>query len=104
MGIPRLLQDLLPYAERAVLGNVPADDESLKITCLVIDGPSLVYYVYNKLLAHHVSLSPSSSLAPPSYADINAAVVQVLSDFESYDVDMSAMPNHLLRLLLTSIV
>ena len=57
MGIQRLSQDLLPYAQIAVLGQNDGRGHTRTITQVVVDGPSLVYFVYNKL----VRLAPPTS-------------------------------------------
>ncbi|KAJ5885330.1 hypothetical protein N7495_009840 [Penicillium taxi] len=50
MGIPHLTKHLLPYGKTAVLsGN--QNQELSHVSSVVIDGPSLVYYVYDRLLA-----------------------------------------------------
>lgn len=43
MGIPYLTKHLLPYADTVVLGG--------EVQSIVIDGPSLVYHAYYRLLA-----------------------------------------------------
>lgn len=48
MGIPYLTKHLLPYADPVVLG--PSDSECPSVQDVVIDGPSLVYQVYLRLL------------------------------------------------------
>jgi hypothetical protein len=49
MGIPYLTKHLLPYADPIVLG--PSDSGRPSVQNVVIDGPSLVYQVYLRLLA-----------------------------------------------------
>ncbi|KAJ5624722.1 hypothetical protein N7510_001031 [Penicillium lagena] len=49
MGIPYLTKHLLPYADPVVLGV--SDSECPSVQDVVIDGPSLVYQVYLRLLA-----------------------------------------------------
>jgi hypothetical protein len=93
MGIPRLSHDLLPYAERACLGTGgtsaesaqrPEADTSAVITSLVIDGPSLVYFAYNKLLAYRYSAGTTVLL--PTYSEINEAVHHFLSELQAHGV------------------
>lgn len=88
MGISRLSQDLLPYAEAVVLGkpDTTTTTPSTTIDCLIIDGPSLVYFVYNKLLAHQDLHSLTPSPLPPSYAEINAAFLHLLNEFRAHGV------------------
>lgn len=51
MGIPYLTKHLLPYADTVVLGGDDEPDGLPRIQSIVIDGPSLVYHVYYRLLA-----------------------------------------------------
>lgn len=85
MGIPRLSQDLSPYAERVSLGSScpPTQTQPAEgvVTSLVVDGPSLVYSVYNKLLAYRPS-------ATPTYEEINEALLHLLSEFTDHGVDI----------------
>lgn len=86
MGIPRLSQDLNPYAERVYLGTSPLSISAHKIDQLVIDGPSLVYLIYNKLLAYRASRSPVLDGGLPRYAEINQGFHHFLSDLEKCGV------------------
>ncbi|KAJ5116507.1 hypothetical protein N7456_000855 [Penicillium angulare] len=52
MGIQSLTKHVLPYAETVVLDGGPSTTNSPpRVRSVVIDGPSLVYHVYYKLLA-----------------------------------------------------
>ncbi|PLB44674.1 hypothetical protein P170DRAFT_393160 [Aspergillus steynii IBT 23096] len=53
MGIPRLTQHLLSFSDTALLGRKAntRQQESENIESIVIDGPSLVYHVYGRLLS-----------------------------------------------------
>ncbi|KIV84600.1 hypothetical protein PV11_00372 [Exophiala sideris] len=89
MGIPRLSQDLLPYAERVSLGTSSGQSPQAKqgvVTSVIIDGPSLVYYIYNKLLAYKSASTPTLTAHLPSYAEINQALTQFLSEIEDRGV------------------
>ncbi|KAH0844963.1 hypothetical protein FOPE_09423 [Fonsecaea pedrosoi] len=91
MGIPRLSQDLSPYADRVILGappqtSTPADATIIKD--LIIDGPSLVYWVYNKLVAHQRLNSITSATLPPTYGEINRTLHHLLHDFQARGVNI----------------
>lgn len=51
MGISYLTRHLLPYAETVSLGGQSDQYEPPQVRAVVIDGPSLVYHVYHRLLA-----------------------------------------------------
>ncbi|OCT51793.1 hypothetical protein CLCR_08209 [Cladophialophora carrionii] len=90
MGIQRLLQDLLPYAERVVLGASPRSaTETTHVEALIVDGPSLVYFVYNRLLAYHCLNSLTSFALPPTYDEINQGVRQVLDDLQTHGITIA---------------
>lgn len=77
MGIRGLTKHLLPYAEIRVLGN-PAEGQSgspyHEGRNVVIDGPSLAFFIYRRLLAH--SLDGSSIIdSIPSYSMLGRAAV-----------------------------
>ena len=89
MGIQRLSQDLLPYAELGALGtSAPAMAETATIQDLIIDGPSLVYFVYNKLLAWLSFNSVTPTTRTPSYGEINLGVFRVLADIQDHGVSI----------------
>lgn len=99
MGIPKLIQTLQPFAERVILGQCSSGSNDkrsarsigsdllpiLRIASVVIDGPSLVYHIYHRLLSFKVSFlsSPSSRLHPlqnqPAYSEINRAVLAFIN-------------------------
>lgn len=89
MGIPRLTQDLAPYEDNVLLtGHKPLSEDTRPcITRAVIDGPSLVYAVFSRLLpfqSHKVK--PTDAPATPSYSEINDGVLHFLRDLESHGV------------------
>ncbi|KIW20308.1 hypothetical protein PV08_00883 [Exophiala spinifera] len=89
MGIARLSQDLLPYAERTALSASQASQEEPKpVTSLIIDGPSLVYYIYNKLLAYKISTSPTLVAQQPSYEEINQSFTKLLLHLDTQGVEL----------------
>ena len=54
MGIPRLTKHLLPFSEPTLLkGQNQSDsaEDNICVDSVVIDGPSLVYYVSSQLLS-----------------------------------------------------
>lgn len=86
MGIPRLTQDLHPYANRVDLGTSTLSAGANSIQHLVIDGPSLVYLIYNKLLAFRASRSPFQDGGQPRYSEINQGFRYFLTDLEENGV------------------
>lgn len=86
MGIPRLSQDLNPYAESVHLGTSTLPLNTDRTDGLVIDGPSLVYHVYNSLLAYRVSRSPVLDGGVPRYSEINQGFQHFLLAFEECGV------------------
>lgn len=91
MGIPKLMQDLLPYAEAIVLGCPREEQPRLTLPVIrkvVIDGPSLVYYVYSRLYPRCDS-SVAGVDAQPSYTEIHLGVVEFLATLTSRQIDMS---------------
>ena len=92
MGIPRLSQDLLPYADRVVLGASPQASftptlaAAANIPNLIVDGPSLVYFVYNKLLSHGWLRSLTATSLPPIYNEINQGIQYLLKDFKNHGI------------------
>ncbi|KAI9036541.1 uncharacterized protein KD926_001678 [Aspergillus affinis] len=66
MGIPRLTQHLLPFSDTVLLGrgvNTEWEDHE-NIESIVIDGPSLVYHVFSRLLAWSDSKVNSPDIQP----------------------------------------
>lgn len=53
MGIPRLTQHLQPFSDTVLLGRRlnSQQEEQNHVESIVIDGPSLVYHVYWRLLS-----------------------------------------------------
>jgi hypothetical protein len=90
MGVPKLMQDLLPYADEIVLGCGTGEASRHAVPVIrkvVIDGPSLVYYVYSRL---HPRYDPSMAGvdAQPSYTEISLGVVEFLRVLTSRLIDM----------------
>ena len=105
MGIPKLTQTLQPFAERVILGAHSSKNNDQqnrspissipKVTSVVIDGPSMVYHIYHRLISvktqsltpfNHRSLSPKSRhplLFQSTYAEINHAVLTFIIYLQS---------------------
>lgn len=93
MGIPRLSQDLRPYAEGVTLHSSSQGSHQNPdvISSMVIDGPSLVYYVYHKLLAYKSLRTPTLVAQIPTYHEINEALRQFLSNLEADNVEVQKL-------------
>lgn len=90
MGIPRLISHLEPYAVSTVLGCKTAKcNEHQRLERAIIDGPSLVYHVYHRILAHK---SPSKNHidAVPSYEELGKAILVFLDELENHGLAMYA--------------
>ncbi len=90
MGIPKLTQDLAPYAEFTTVGRGSDGHQSnlLTVEKWVIDGPSLIYHAYNDLLTSKVSLSASASGSLPTYQEVNGAVEAYLPTLEKHGIHL----------------
>ena len=91
MGIPKLMQDLLPYADEVILGSRKGELSRLPspvIRKVVIDGPSLVYDVYSRLCLR-CDWSMAGVDAQPSYRHITLGVAEFLTALTDRQVDMS---------------
>lgn len=82
MGIPHLLRHLAPYAETIVLGcKAKSCEEHPTAEKIVIDGPSLAYYIYYRILAHRpADLCPVDAI--PSYDELGKAVLTFLEELQ----------------------
>lgn len=94
MGIPRLTQDLQPYLEDAIISSTTTSTSTVRVEKLVIDGPSMVYHVYNRLTAHPIGhLQDDKDIySPPCYTELCSAVDHFLQDLESCGAEMCAIP------------
>ena len=104
MGIPKLMQDLMPYAEDVVLGRSTAQPEPHRLTWpvvnkVVIDGPSLVYYVYSRLYPR-IASSVVSIDAQPSDTEMSLGVWEFLAALTSRQIEVSDSRNPILTYLL----
>lgn len=84
MGIPYLTRHLLPCADAVVLGSSDIT-ELPRLQSIVIDGPSLVYHVYYRLLA---SMSPACNVldVQPTCNEVSRGVVSFLYQLASLGV------------------
>ena len=92
MGIPRLKGHLERYSQSGRLGRCIYDCQAPLSSTVVIDGPSLAYHIYSRLVA----LQPQQ--AQPSYQELGEAVLNYLCKLEDANVDVYA---HRLSLLLS---
>lgn len=88
MGIPRLKKLVQPYAKSTVLGcKTPGCEEHPDSNQVIIDGPSLAYHIYYRLLAHKDSdLCPMDAV--PSYKDIGTGILIFLDELQRHRVLM----------------
>jgi hypothetical protein len=91
MGISKLRQDLMPYAEDVCVGHATpkrAMSAATPVICkVVIDGPALVYSVCARL-SPRSSSSVAGVDAQPSYTEINRGVAELLAALNTRQVDM----------------
>ncbi|PGH29726.1 hypothetical protein GX50_07509 [[Emmonsia] crescens] len=88
MGIRYLTHHLLPHAQTVWLRNTKNNDQSGKnISCVVVDGPGLVYLVYNRLLSWSEGRSNVVD-AQPSANEVSIGVMQFLLSLRGLDVRM----------------
>ena len=86
MGIQGLTVKLQPYATPATLGSYN-ENESQDTSRVIIDGPSLAYYVYYRLLAcKHASLNAFD--AAPSYKELGQGALVFLDTLNEHNVVM----------------
>ena len=92
MGIPRLTQDLAPYTETAILGRANHESEdAIVIDSIVVDGPSLVYHVYNALIRHRILEAGTGAARIPTYHEIGTAAEFLLAELTSHGVNIEAI-------------
>ena len=84
MGIPKFFSDLQPYNECVQLGATQ-DADIPTVSCVIVDGPSLVYCIYYRLLA---SSQRASLVASISYDLICSACASFLAELERSGVDV----------------
>lgn len=92
MGIPKLIPTLQPFAERVIIGNSNPDTQLTsndttsirpRVNSVVIDGPSLVYHVYHRLLSLNAGQKELSTRYPllfqPTYSEIIQSVLAFIN-------------------------
>ena len=91
MGIPRLTQDLSHYTELAVLSSrSEGNEDEVPISKIVIDGPSLVYHVYDGLL-RRMTPAEIASATMPTYSEVIAGVGSLIKALCDKGVMLEAM-------------
>lgn len=87
MGISYLTKHLLPYAETVSLGRQNGQDVPPQVHAVVIDGPSLVYHVHDRLLAW---TDPSCDIldVQPTCDEVSRGVVSCLLQLANRGVEM----------------
>lgn len=89
MGIPRLTQDLQPYLENATLSAEADIAAGVAVQSLVIDGPSMVYHIYGRILSDRLAQTDVSTVCDvPTYSLLNIATQQFLLDIEIRGIEM----------------
>ncbi|KAF7511532.1 hypothetical protein GJ744_004120 [Endocarpon pusillum] len=117
MGIPKLIQTLQPFAERAIIGNTNPDTQLTsndstsihpRVKSVVIDGPSLVYHVYHRLLslkaAQKENAKPDNTprrierstrhplLFQPTYSEIIQSVLAFINHLtDQHDIEVQTI-------------
>ena len=98
MGVRRLFSDLQPLAESVRLGSATSPSSDIaNITSLVVDGPSLIYHVYSKLLNYKLS---GCHQMLPTYAEVNESTKCYLETLKDHGVIIQslffdgALPTH----------
>jgi hypothetical protein len=87
MGIPKLTSDLQQLTEQTILGRSKAN-KTICVQNLVVDGPSLVYYVFHRLLAFKTAKGFGPLDNAPNYSEISEGIKRLLGDLESHGVVM----------------
>lgn len=90
MGILYLTKHLLPHAECVLLGQEDDEDSAAalpRVRAVVIDGPSLVYHVYLRLLAWMDSNTDVRDVQP-TCNEVSLGVVSFLLHLAQLGVQM----------------
>ncbi|KAL2801893.1 XPG domain containing-domain-containing protein [Aspergillus granulosus] len=93
MGIPRLRHHLLPFSQTVVLRKERAADED-GLPCIhsvVIDGPSLVYHIYSRLLSWFSVSNPCTMGALPTCDEVSRGVMTYLLYLRILGVEIQAI-------------
>ena len=91
MGIPNLTRHLLSHAESVRLGDLqchPVDRQDMKtVRRVIIDGPSLIYDVYARLLSWK-NASSSTIHVLPTYEQVSLGVILFLKQLNLANVSV----------------
>ena len=87
MGIPRLTQDLSPYARLVSIGHIYTEHDLPVIDMVVIDGPALVHYIYAQV-AREGQKGGSTAIGQPTYRLICSRVKEFLTTLQNCNVTM----------------
>jgi hypothetical protein len=88
MGIPRLLGHLQTFAVPKILGcKTSGCNEHQTHQNIIIDGPSLAFYIYYRILAHRSS-STNPVDAVPSYDELGQATLIFLDELRRHGAVM----------------
>lgn len=93
MGIPRLTTDLQPYLEDAIIHEDRKPfSTAVRADKIVIDGPGMVYHIYNRLAAYKKNklegIGDRDCYNPPNYQELCVAVDTFLVDLEDSGAEM----------------
>ncbi|KAL4911640.1 hypothetical protein BDW74DRAFT_11327 [Aspergillus multicolor] len=90
MGIPRLRRHLNPFCQDVLLQN-GADANLECIRSVVIDGPSLVYDVYSRLLSWFAATSCNTIDSLPTCDEVSRGVMLFLMHMETVGVEIKTI-------------
>ncbi|KAL4771674.1 XPG domain containing-domain-containing protein [Aspergillus nidulans var. acristatus] len=90
MGIPRVRRHLTPFC-RTVLLQDGADADFECIKSVVIDGPSLVYNIYARLLSWFLTTSSNMVDALPTCDEVSRGVMLYLMHLKMLGVDIESI-------------
>ncbi|KAL6229874.1 hypothetical protein BDW75DRAFT_234852 [Aspergillus navahoensis] len=90
MGIPHLRRHLTPFAQTVLLQN-GADAHLECIRCVVIDGPSLVFSVYARLLSWFLTTSSNMVEALPTCDEVSRGVMLYLMHLKMLGVEIESI-------------
>ncbi|KAL2834531.1 XPG domain containing-domain-containing protein [Aspergillus cavernicola] len=90
MGIPRLRHHLLPFSQTVLLQGKwdPREEDIACIQSVVIDGPSLVYNVYSRLLSWFAASSSNMIDTLPTCDEVSRGVMLYLLHLKILGVDI----------------
>ncbi|KAL4759548.1 XPG domain containing-domain-containing protein [Aspergillus foveolatus] len=90
MGIPRVRRHLTPFCQTVLLqSGADADFECIK--SVVIDGPSLVYNVYARLLSWFLTTSSNTFDALPTCDEVSRGVMLYLMHLKMLGVEIESI-------------